>query len=152
MPARLMIGMVASASSELGPFMPMRLSVVAIIFWAAGTASAGSRRVSTATHCTWWPSTPPAWLMVLAAGMQPAAISGPKLASGPVNGLKLANVRVPVIVLGVVLCVVDPHPAKNTNAATTDETRAPAIVRRATMLFPFRESGHLSDNYPGRTI
>src|SRR4029077_20710906 len=107
--ARLIVGTVASASSELGPFMPTRLGAVAIICWAAVTASAGSPRVSTAMHCTWCPSTPPASLIVLAAGMQPAAISGPKLASGPVNGLKLAKVSVPVYVLGVALGVVEPH-------------------------------------------
>ncbi len=39
---------------------------------------------------------PPAALIAAAAGMQPASCSGPKLASGPLKGLKTANVSGPV--------------------------------------------------------
>jgi hypothetical protein len=43
-------GTVASASSELGPSTPTSDVSVAIIFCAAGTASAGSPRVSSWTQ------------------------------------------------------------------------------------------------------
>ena len=55
--------------------------------------------------------------------MQPACISGPKLASGPVNGLKLAKVSVPVYVFGVADCVVEPQAATVTTNATATATR-----------------------------
>jgi hypothetical protein len=86
------MGTVALASSELGPMICIRFGVVASIFWAAGTASAGSPRLSTTGH--WmlvWPRMPPAEAIDLAAAGQPALISGPKLASAPVNGLNVGK-------------------------------------------------------------
>src|SRR6516165_5702823 len=88
------IGTVALASSELGPSTPNRCGVVAIIFAAAVTASAGSPRVSTLEQATLLLSTPPAAFTSAAAVRQPAIISGPNDASGPVNGLNAATVRV----------------------------------------------------------
>ena len=92
--AALISGAVASASSELGPSTPNRFDVVASIFAAPVTASAGSPRVSTLEQTILSPSTPPAALIALAAGWQPAIISGPNDASGPVNGLNATTARV----------------------------------------------------------
>src|ERR1017187_3543856 len=92
--AALISGAVASASSELGPSTPNRCDVVASIFAAAVTASAGSPRVSTLEQATLLPSTPPAALTAVAPARQPAIISGPNDASGPVNGTNAATVRV----------------------------------------------------------
>ena len=92
--AALISGAVESASSELGPSTPNRCGVVASIFAAAVTASAGSPRVSTLEQATLLLSTPPAALTAVAAARQPAIISGPNDASGPVNGLNAATVRV----------------------------------------------------------
>ena len=118
---------------------------MASIFCAAGTASAGSPRVSTVMHAVWWPRTPPAWLISAEAVMQPAAISGPKLASGPVNGLKLAKVRVPEYVFGVALGVVVPHAAATTAASTTRDAHSLIGAGLSTILIPHRD-GNLSDN------
>src|SRR5581483_1080503 len=106
---------------ELGPFMPTRFVVVASIFCAAGTASAGSPRVSTVTHCTWCPSTPDL-LIRCAATTQPACISGPKLASGPVKGLKLAKVNMPEYDFGVADCAEEPHAEATRRAPRTNPT------------------------------
>ena len=92
--AALISGAVESASSELGPSTPSRFGVVASIFAAAVTASAGSPRVSSVAQATLLLSTPPAALTAVAAVRQPAIISGPYDASGPVNGLNAATVRV----------------------------------------------------------
>src|ERR1700689_2193784 len=92
--AALISGAVASASSELGPSTPNMCDVVASIFAAAVTESAGSPRVSTAEQATLLLSTPPAALTAFAAARQPAIISGPNAASPPVNGLNAATVRV----------------------------------------------------------
>ena len=92
--AALISGAVESASSELGPSTPNRFDVVASIFAAPVTASAGSPRVSTLEQATLLPSTPPAALTAVTAGWQPAIISGPNAASGPVNGLNATTVRV----------------------------------------------------------
>src|SRR5580692_9890405 len=92
--AALISGAVASASSELGPSTPSICGVVASIFAAAVTAAAGLPCVSTGMQTTLWVSTPPAALIAVAAASQPAHISGPNVASGPVNGLNAATVRV----------------------------------------------------------
>ena len=63
--------------------------------------------------------------------MQPASISGPKLASGPVKGLKLANVSVPVYVFGVALWVVLPQAATSRAARTAIETPALRCASRS---------------------
>src|SRR5260370_21042764 len=75
--AAFISGVVASASSELGPSTPSRCGVVASIFAAAVTASAGLPCVSTLMQATLWVSTPPAALIAVAAAWQPAHISGP---------------------------------------------------------------------------
>src|ERR1700757_225267 len=85
--AALISGAVESASSELGPSTPNRCDVVASIFAAPVTASAGSPRVSTASGPPFLPRPPPAALPAAAAAGQPACISGPNDPSGPVNGL-----------------------------------------------------------------
>ncbi len=92
--AALISGAVASASSELGPSTPNRCGVVASIFAAAVTASAGLPCVSTPVQATLWVSTPPAALIAVAAAWQPAHISGPNDPSGPENGLNARTVRV----------------------------------------------------------
>ena len=58
-----MIGTTEAASSEVHPMTRARLGVVANIWLTAGTASAGSPRVSTLLQASLWPSTPPAALM-----------------------------------------------------------------------------------------
>ena len=63
----LMIGATEAASSEVQPMTRARLGVEANIWLTAGTASAGSPRVSTLLQVSMWPSTPPAALMALVA-------------------------------------------------------------------------------------
>ncbi len=59
----LMIGTTEAASSDVQPITSARLDVVANIWLTAGTASAGSPRVSTLLQVSLCPSTPPALLM-----------------------------------------------------------------------------------------
>ena len=66
----LMIGTTLAASSEVHPMTRARLEVVANICVVAGTASAGSPRVSTPLQVSLWPSTPPALLMAWVAPSQ----------------------------------------------------------------------------------
>src|SRR5207302_7207565 len=65
-----------------------------------------------------WPRTPPAWLTRRTAGQQPASISGPNEASGPVNGLNAPTTSVPDLELPP---PDEEHPtiAATRNAATT---------------------------------
>ena len=63
----LMIGTTEAASSEVQPITRARLGVAANIWFTAGTASAGSPRVSTLLQVSVCPSTPPALLMVAVA-------------------------------------------------------------------------------------
>src|SRR5271169_2627858 len=130
--AALISGAVASASSELGPSTPNRCDVVASIFAAAVTASAGSPRVSTAEQATLLPSTPPAALTAVTAVRQPAIISGPNDASGPVNGLNAATVRVEFVTAPADADEdEDEHPAAETARTTAAATTsARARIRR----------------------
>jgi len=66
----LMIGTTLAASSEVHPITSARSEVVANIWLVAGTASAGSPRVSTPLQLSLWPSTPPALLMAWVAPSQ----------------------------------------------------------------------------------
>ena len=125
--AALISGAVESASSELGPSTPNRCGVVASIFAAAVTASAGSPRVSTLVQATLLLSTPPAALTAVAAARQPAIISGPNDASGPVNGLNAATVRVEFFTAPG--CA-DEHAAAETARTAAAATSARARVRR----------------------
>src|ERR1700736_341184 len=70
--ARLMIGATVAASSEVQPTTAIRLELLAIIWLAAGTASAGSPRVSNCWHLTWRPPTPPVLFMDGAAARHAA--------------------------------------------------------------------------------
>src|SRR5580704_6808801 len=124
--AALISGAVESASSPLGPSTPSRCGVVASIFAAAVTASAGSPRVSTLEQATLLLSTPPAALTSAAAVRQPAIISGPNDASGPVNGLNAATVRVECVTAEV--CE-DEHAAAETARTAAAATSAGARVR-----------------------
>src|SRR5579864_4143585 len=65
-----MIGTTLAASSEVHPMTRARLAVVANICLVAGTASAGSPRVSTPLQLSLWPSTPPALLIAAVAPSQ----------------------------------------------------------------------------------
>src|SRR5438309_11353767 len=114
-----MIGTVAVASSELGPSTPTRFDVVASICRAAGTASAGSPRESTAAHLKEWPSTPPAPLMRCTAVRHPAISNGPNAASAPVNGSKAATVKDPPLVPLDPTLPLDPQPPAITALRTT---------------------------------
>jgi hypothetical protein len=118
--AALISGAVESASSELGPSTPNRCGVVASIFAAPVTASAGSPRVSTLEQATLLLSTPPAALTAVAAARQPAIISGPNAASGPVNGLNAATVRV--------VFFTAPDDADDEHAAVTETARTAAAA------------------------
>src|ERR1700726_2542415 len=80
------IGATLAASSDVQPTTAMRFELLAIICWAAGTASAGSPRVSNSLQLTVCPMTPPALLMARAAGRHAAKYAGPSAASGPVKG------------------------------------------------------------------
>ena len=66
----LMTGTTLAASSEVTPMTRARFGVVANICRVAGTASAGSPRVSTPLQVSLWPSTPPALLMAWVAPSQ----------------------------------------------------------------------------------
>src|SRR5579864_7736215 len=70
--ARSMIGATVAASSDVQPTTAIRFLLAAIIWLAAGTASAGSPRVSNCWHFTWRPPTPPLLLMDGAAARQAA--------------------------------------------------------------------------------
>ena len=126
--AALISGTVESASSELGPSTPNRCGVVASIFAAAVTALAGSPRVSTPEQATLLLSTPPAALTAVAAARQPAIISGPNAASGPVNGLNAATVSVESFTAPD--CADDEHAAAETARTAAAATSARARVRR----------------------
>src|ERR1700719_1046677 len=82
--ARLMMGTTVDASSDVQPTTAIRLWLLAIIWLAAGTASAGSPRVSNTWHLTWRPPTPPLLLMEGAAARHAAWYAGPRPASAPV--------------------------------------------------------------------
>ena len=64
---RSRIGTTVDASSEVQPTTPMRFELLEIIALAAGTASAGSPRVSNCWQLTWRPPMPPAPLIESAA-------------------------------------------------------------------------------------
>jgi len=66
----LMMGTTLAASSEVHPMTSARLEVVANICVVAGTASAGSPRVSTPLQLSLWPRTPPALLIACVAPSQ----------------------------------------------------------------------------------
>ena len=63
----LMTGTTEAASSDVQPMTSPRLEVEANIWLTAGTASAGSPRVSTLLQVSLCPSTPPALLMAAVA-------------------------------------------------------------------------------------
>ena len=71
--ARLSIGTMVGADAVPGPVTRTRLDVVASICWTAGSASAGSPRVSTPLYTSLWPRTPPALLIAYIAGNTPPA-------------------------------------------------------------------------------
>src|SRR5580704_16352647 len=125
--AALISGAVASASSELGPSMPNRCGVVASIFAAAVTPSAWLPCVSTLVQATLWVSTPPAALIAVAAAWQPAHISGPNVASGPLNGLNAATMRVELFAAPGCR---DEHAAVETARTAAAATSARARYRR----------------------
>ena len=129
--AALISGAVASASSELGPSTPNTSDVVASIFAAAVTASAGLPCVSTFAQTTLSVSTPPAALIAVAAAWQPAACSGPNGASGPVNGLSVTTVRVEFLTA--------PGAADEHAAAETARTAAATTDARVRIRRDFRE-------------
>src|ERR1700693_3502170 len=85
---RSRIGTTVDASSEVQPTTPMRFELLEIIWLAAGTASAGSPRVSNCWQLTLRPPIPPAPLIESEAAMQPARYRGPKLASAPEKGAR----------------------------------------------------------------
>src|SRR5207302_5558483 len=85
------IGATDAASSDVQP-MTSRGLPEAYIWWTAGTASAGSPRVSTALQFRWCPRTPPAALMALLAASQETRYVGPSAPSVPVNGATSAIV------------------------------------------------------------
>ena len=66
----LMTGTTLAASSEVTPMTSARFGVVANSCLVAGTASAGSPRVSTPLQLSLWPSTPPALSMAAVAPSQ----------------------------------------------------------------------------------
>ena len=63
----LMTGATEAASSEVQPMTSASPEVEANIWLTAGTASAGSPRVSTDLQVSGWPSTPPAALIAAVA-------------------------------------------------------------------------------------
>ena len=86
-------GTTDAASSDVQPMTSARFEVEAYIWRTAGTASAGSPRVSTDLQPSLWPSTPPALLIALVAASQETRYVGPRAASVPVNGATSATVR-----------------------------------------------------------
>src|ERR1700722_16785989 len=80
------MGTTLEASSDVHPTTAIRFEWLATICWAAGTASAGSPRVSNSWQLTMCPMTPPALLMARAAGRHAAKYAGPSAASAPGKG------------------------------------------------------------------
>src|SRR5438477_10463798 len=70
--ARSTIGATVDASSDVHPTTAIRFELLATIWLAAGTASAGSPRVSNCWHFTCRPPTPPLLLIDGAAARQAA--------------------------------------------------------------------------------
>src|SRR5258708_2452897 len=91
----LITGTTDAASSEVQPMTSSRFFAVANRLPTAGTASAGSPRVSADVHATLWPSTPPAALMAFVVPSQETRYVGPSAASTPLNGATSAKVSVP---------------------------------------------------------
>src|SRR5579863_8433767 len=87
------IGTTDAASSEVQPITNAG-APDAYIWRTAGTASAGSPRVSTDLQFSMWPSTPPALSIALVAPSHDTRYVGPSAASGPVNGATSAIVSV----------------------------------------------------------
>src|SRR5450759_2824454 len=87
------IGTTEAASSEVQPITSDRFEVDAYICLTAGTASAGSPRVSTALHPSLCPRTPPAVLIAFVAASQETRYVGPSAASVPVNGATSATIN-----------------------------------------------------------
>src|SRR5579872_6455064 len=87
------IGTTDAASSEVQPITNTRFDVEAYIWRTAGTASAGSPRVSTLLQLSVCPSTPPALSIAFVAASQDTRYVGPSAASGPVNGATSATVN-----------------------------------------------------------
>src|SRR5579863_8582684 len=129
-----MIGTTLAASSEVHPMTRARLDVVANICLVAGTASAGSPRVSTPLQLSLWPSTPPALLIAAVAPSQETRYVGPSAASGPLNGARSATTSVApelllVPLLGLLLLELLLLHAASPAAAST--AAASAMARRA---------------------
>src|SRR3981081_4175016 len=82
------IGITLDASSDVQPITIIWFDVLAIICLVAGTASAGSPRVSNCLQLSWWPITPPAALVARVAGRQAAEEGGPRAAAAPVGGAR----------------------------------------------------------------
>src|SRR5579872_3641471 len=89
----LKIGTTDAASSEVHP-MTNAGAPEAYIWRTAGTASAGSPRVSTDLQFSMCPSTPPALSIAFVAASHETRYVGPSAASGPVKGATSATVSV----------------------------------------------------------
>src|SRR5579875_3227024 len=120
----LMIGTTEAASSEVRPMTSTRLEVEAYIWRTAGTASAGSPRVSTDLQVRSWPRTPPAALIALVAASQATRQVGPKAASGPVNGATSATTS-----FGRLALAVAPPPTVAPNSAVVRQPPSRAARR-----------------------
>src|ERR1019366_9756576 len=95
-----MMGKSGSAVSD-GPSTATKLFSLVSIFVTKGTESAGSVVLSTATHLTLCPRTPPAAFTTRAPAKQPDKSPGPSAALEPVNGSKTAKVKLPLDALWV---------------------------------------------------
>ncbi len=154
--ARLKSGTVGGASFEPGPSTPTRWLLVAISDSAAGTASAGSPRLSTALHdaCLWL-RIPPAATIAWVAGAQPAICSGPKLASGPLKLWKAAKLSGLLLVSAAVDELPDPDELAPEELALDElphalmATAAAATAQSAKTFFIQRTS---DDQYLARVI
>ena len=125
----LMIGTTEAASSEVQPMTRARLGVEANIWFTAGTASAGSPRVSTPLQVRLWPRTPPALLMAAVAPSQETRYVGPSAASAPLNGATSAMVSLPDPVPELLLADVEPPELPQAASPAASTTAPSAAVR-----------------------
>ena len=136
-------GTTEAASSEVQPMTRARFEVDAYIWRTAGTASAGSPRVSTDLQFSLWPSTPPAVLMALVAASHETRYVGPRAASVPVNGATSATVRLDPLA-AVLLPPLPPLPPPLAEPLPQPATATAATTAAAATIRPRRGTGNLS--------
>src|SRR5665213_2398384 len=131
--AALMTGTVGAATLP-GPITRTIFGTLVNILLTAGTASAGSLPLSTDRQFSWWPSTPPAALIVFTAERQPARSVGPVEASDPEKGSNTGTFSTEAALLVPIAAEATPAEARVPITHRTPTNTAP--IERA-VLVPF---------------